>query len=229
MLCLANGIDFGDYNRIGLSPLNNLERIILSTVRLYRIIIKLQHSKHSVEGRQALKGHCVAFTHDAPFQAGNIFRKSIELGGEETLNELLKTIKLCLVEEEDKVDQLMSTCLNLPNGVIYARGWVILQWLIVLKQVNHIHYDDVEISSLEEIEHFLEALNKELVEDVLRVTDNNAVEYEKTLGDDVARVRTDNGVITNPILDGDDEGNIQFGMLLKLFLFETCCLFFVSW
>ena len=133
MLCLANGIDFGDYTSIGLSPFNNLEQIILSTVRLYQIIIKLQHSKHSVEGRQSLKGHCVAFTHDAPFQASNIFRKSIELGGEDTLNKLLMTIKLCLVEETNEVDQLMSTCLNLPNGVIYARGWVILHWLIVLK------------------------------------------------------------------------------------------------
>ena len=64
-----------------------------------------------------------------------------------------------------------------------------------------------------------------LVEDVLRVTDNNAVEYEKTLADDVARVRTDNGVIRNPILDGDDEENTQFGMLLKLFYLKHVACF----
>ena len=112
VLCLANGYDFGDYTRIGLSPLNNLERIILSSVRLYCLIIKLQHSKTSIEGRQALKGHYVAFTHDAPFQAGNIFRQAVMLTDEATVKEMLKTIKLCLIEEEGKVDGLMSKCMN---------------------------------------------------------------------------------------------------------------------
>ena len=205
ILCLANGYDFGDYTRIGLSPLNNLERIILSTVRLYRVIIKLQHSKIRDESRQALKGHCVAFTHDAPFQAGNIFRQAVKLNDEAIMKELLKTIKLCLVEEENNVDELMRRCMNLPNGVIYARGWVILQWLTVLKEVNKPHYSDIQLPSKEEIDKFLDALKNELINDALKVTDKHAIEYEKSLGDDVARVRTDN--------------IIQSGTLLKLFLF----------
>ena len=184
---------------------------------MYRVIIKLQHSKASIEGRQALKGHCVAFTHDAPFQAGNIFRQAVDLSDKETLGELLKTIKLCLVDEKNQVDKLMSTCMNLPNGIIFARGWVILQWLIVLSKMNNRHYCEIKIPSQEEIDKFLTALKKELVDDALQVTDKNAVKYEKTLGDDVARVRTD----TSIDLDANHEEHTQSGMLLKSFLFET--------
>lgn len=218
VLCLANGRDFGDYKRIGLSPLNELERIILSTMRLYRIIIKLQHSKTSADSRHAIKGHYVAFRHDAPFKAGNIFNEAINVGNSDALNELLKTIKLCLVADKNEVDKLMSHCMNLPDGVICARGWVILQWLLVLKEVNPRHYGEIIIPTKENMDKFLQKLKSELKKDVLKITDENAVEYDKRVGDDAARVRTEN------VLDEGNEVIKQIGKLLK-FLFLFLCIF----
>lgn len=219
-LCLANGYDFGDYRRIGLTPLNQLERTILSTVRLYNVIIKLQHSKTSDDGRQAIKGHCVAFTHDAPLKAGNIFRSGINFGDEKTIEELLKTIKLCFIAENGKIDRLISTCMQLPDGVLCARGWVILQWLTVLKHVNHKFYDDVVVPTQAEINLFLSKLKKALKGDAIIISDEDALQYEKALGDDVAKVRTNNETITTSQLDSanDTEGLQQRGKSCKIYV-----------
>ena len=204
-LCLANGYDFGDYQRIGLTPLNHLERTILSTVRLYSVIIKLQHSKTSDDGRQAIKGHCVAFTHDAPLTAGNIFCSGINFGDDTVIEELLKTVKLCFLAEDGKIDQLLSKCMELPNGIICARGWVILQWLIVLKEVNKNFYGNVSVPTKAEMDCFLSKLKLALEKDAMKISDREALEYEKALGDDVAKIRTNNATITTSLLNGDED------------------------
>lgn len=184
---------------------------------MYNVIIKLQHSKTTDDGRQAIKGHCVAFTHDAPLKAGNIFRTGIDFGNEETIEELLKTIRLCFIAEDDKIDHLISKCMNLPNGVLCARGWVILQWLTVLKKVNNKFYADVVVPTKAEMDLFLSKLKKALEKDAMNISDEDALQYEKALGDDVARVRTNNETITSSLLDSadDTEGEQQRGKFLK--------------
>ena len=73
-LSIANGVAFGSYNRINLTKPNVFEKTILSKVRLYYKIIKIQSNS---KGRNdythsKLRAHFIVFDHDAPFIASQL-------------------------------------------------------------------------------------------------------------------------------------------------------------
>jgi len=64
---IAAGVDYGDFNRIGLQPLTPMERLLIARARLYNRILKVTRSYGTEPWeRQTLKGHHILFEHNAP-------------------------------------------------------------------------------------------------------------------------------------------------------------------
>ena len=73
-LSIANGIDFGNYERIPhLQKLNLHERAILALVRRYNQVVKIRRNNgvHTDYTQSRLQAHVVMFEHDAVFVAAN--------------------------------------------------------------------------------------------------------------------------------------------------------------
>jgi len=67
---IAAGVDFGDANRIGLEPLTDRERRIISKVRHYLLVIKVEsnidYNRTKEKGQSAVKGCGIYFDDDSP-------------------------------------------------------------------------------------------------------------------------------------------------------------------
>jgi len=69
-LSIASGVDLGDYRRVGLTPLTFRERHIISKVRHYINVIKIETNKGTgnakKSGHSTLKGCAIMMDHDSP-------------------------------------------------------------------------------------------------------------------------------------------------------------------
>ena len=115
-LSIASGVDFGDSNRINLTPLNTTERAILARIRQYNFVAKIVVMKKGE--RKILKGHFIPFDHDAPQVMVNLFDKE----------DIFKSISLCFVCPKGEVDWLAKEALGLKVNEVLGRGWVLYQW-----------------------------------------------------------------------------------------------------
>ena len=72
---LANGVDFGDADRIGLEPLSVFESHILSPVRTYIKVVKIETNtgRRREHTQSTLKGSCIYFPHDSPRVLSELF------------------------------------------------------------------------------------------------------------------------------------------------------------
>lgn len=79
-LSIAAGIDFGNYDRIGLEPLTIVEELLISQSRLYVSIVKLVGSR-AEERQSAKKGHVIIFPQpDGPLKLAELQRINSSLG-----------------------------------------------------------------------------------------------------------------------------------------------------
>jgi hypothetical protein len=79
-LAIAAGIDFGNYDRIGLEPLTIVEELLISKSRLYVSIVKLIGSR-AQERQSAKKGHVIIFPQpDGPLKLAELQRMNSSIG-----------------------------------------------------------------------------------------------------------------------------------------------------
>ena len=133
------GIDYGSYHRIGLEPLTLIERHIISRVRHYSQVVKIE----SNSGRQrehtqcCIKGCCIAFDHDSPRVCANILSK-------ETMTQ---DICVHFVGPEGQHDNLLRTTRHIKPTHLFGRAFTVYQWMKTLIMINPRYKYDGELPS----------------------------------------------------------------------------------
>ena len=190
-LSLANGVDFGDYRRIGLTPLTLRERHIISKVRHFINIIKIEGSNKEKKGREekeqynhhsAMKGCGIIFDHDCP----QVVKKLL------TPESINGDVQLQFVCHEGEYDRLVAKAIGSAN--VKGRAFVIYQWLAVLKHINKWYKHDklvphLEMSYFHEFKHLIDECNNDLIHGAIR-TDKTVERVANIARDDVAGIRS---------------------------------------
>ena len=178
-LSIAAGIDFGDYQRLGLTKPNAFERAIISKIRHYYHIIKIQSNNIKTDySRNALKGHSIMFKHDAPQKAASLLE-------DWDVSNFSDYLKLHFFSRTCNIDRLIQRTLG--TSTILARAYVVHQWLSVLKKINVLHENDT-VPDLEDLNGKIKIINDKLIEQAMRTTNEQVVKHEHSVGDDVAQV-----------------------------------------
>jgi len=204
---IVSGVDFGDGNRIGLEPLTERERQMVSKVRHFLLVVKIESNTADgrviERGQSAVKGCGIYFNHDSP-------RVVSDLLSEDSMN---GDVSLQFVGPEGEYDALVKKVMGSSN--IEGRSWIIYQWLKVLQEVNcHYQYDD-KLPEFEEVKAKIKAANEALVTDAEFVNDDSVVRETEIAKDDARHIRTHGGV-GNDVDDMEVEelvgGNVDFPM-----------------
>ena len=182
---IASGVDFGDAHRIGLEPLTERERQIISKIRHYLFIVKIESNTKDgrviERGQSKVKGCGIYFNDDSPQVVSNLL-------SQEYIN---SNVSLRFVGPEGEYDALAAKVLGNPN--VEGRAWVIYQWLRVLQEVNcHYQYDD-KLPEFEEVKAKIDAANKDLVKDAECVDDECVARKTAIAKDDARNIRTHRG------------------------------------
>jgi hypothetical protein len=179
---IASGVDFGDCRRLGLEPLTMRERQIISKVRHYHNIIKIESNtgKLREHTHSALKGCSILFDHDSP----TVVRKLLSpesINGDVTIQ--------FVGEDGEQYDQLIARSLGTAN--ICARASVVYQWLSVLGRVNELYANDAELFALPPYGEFCDLINqcnRSIVENAKKTfVESNTCRQDDIARDDVAR------------------------------------------
>jgi len=178
---LAAGVDFGDANRIGLEPLTERERQIISKLRHFLLIVKIESNtadgRVKERGQSAVKGCGIYFNHDSPHVVSDLLSQD-SINGD---------ISLQFVGPDGEYDSLAKKVLGSAN--VHGRAWVICQWLKVLQEVNcHYQYDDK--LTFDEVTARLKAANDALVKDAGHIDDSSVLRETEIAKDDARHIRT---------------------------------------
>ena len=179
---IAAGVDFGDPRRVGLETLTKRERQIISKIRHYLMIIKIESNideqRTRERGQSALKGCGIFFDDDSPQVVTDLLSK-------ESIND---SISLQFVGPDGEYDTMIAKVLGSAN--VCGRAYVIYQWLAVLREVN-IHYEhDEELPSFSELCSRLNDANDTLINDAEMIDDHNVVRETEIQKDDARKIRT---------------------------------------
>lgn len=180
---IAAGVDFGDANRIGLEPLTDRERQIISKVRHYLLIIKIEsnidYNRTKEKGQSKVKGCGIYFDDDSPQVVSDLLSQE-GINGDVTLQ---------LVGPDGEYDSLAKKVFGSAN--VEGRAWVIYQWLKVLRMINiHYIYDDDELPHFDEVKDRLDTANKALFENAHLVNDESVVRETDIAKYDARYIRT---------------------------------------
>ena len=180
-LSIAAGYDFGDYNRIKLTKPNEFESCILSKVRKFITVLKLQDNMAQRRDytQQTLRGHVVTFDHDAPVVTSTAL---------EGFHSIKTSFQLQLICEDEKRDHLIEKAMG--SSIIFGRPYVIRQWLLVLKRINILYQHD-DIPQLAAITKYTKEANEYVLENIIMTTDDKDITDELKEGDDIAKVRSE--------------------------------------
>ena len=179
---LAAGIDFGDPYRIGLEPLTERERHMVSKLRHFLLVIKIESNTADgrviERGQSKIKGCGIYFNHDSPLAVSNLLSS-------DAINE---KVTLHFVGPEGEYDALAAKVIGSAN--VEGRPWVIYQWLKVLQEVNcHYRYDD-ELPDFDEVKARIKAANKSLIENAEHINDESVLRETEIAKDDARHIRT---------------------------------------
>jgi len=148
-MSIVSGVDFGDGNRIGLEPLVERERQMVSKVRHYLLVVKIESNtadgRVKERGQSAVKGCGIYFNHDSPHVVSDLL----------SIDGINGDVSLQFVGPEGEYDALAAKVMGSSN--VEGRAWVVYQWLKVLQEVNcHYQYDDdlPEYDEVKSIMHF---------------------------------------------------------------------------
>ena len=94
------------------------------------------------------------------------------------------------------------------SSVITGRGFVVFQWLAVLKEINPL-YNDIKVPEFRDICKIVKDLNYELFQDSITTTHAADIMNDNALGDDVAEVRNNN------VDSSDNEVNLSSSLVSK--------------
>jgi len=173
---IASGVDFGDYQRIGLEPLTLRERHIISKVRHYLNVIKIESNAGSLQSNHhsALKGCGIMFDHDSP----QVVKKLLN---PESIN---GDVEIQFVGPNGEYDRLIAKAIKSAN--VSGRAFVIYQWLGVLNRINKWYKDDDPLPDFYEFEQTMDECNNDLVQRATRTASEDKINIAR---DDIAGVR----------------------------------------
>ena len=111
---LAKGVDFGDADRIGLEPLSVFESHIISPVRTYIKVVKIETNsgRRREHTQSTLKGSCIYFPHDSPRVLCEVFSKE----------NMKSDICIQFSGSRGEYDQVSSVVLRLMFAFYLANG-----------------------------------------------------------------------------------------------------------
>ena len=157
---IANGINFGWYECVGLTKPNIIEQNIIAHVHMYHSIVKIQNNKKT--GSQTnytgcnLKGHAILFPHDAPAIAPLVLLLSNCKDVQNTVIDHLldECVTLQFVGPEGEMDYLAKETLG--TITLTARAFVIYQWLAILPYIYPLYKQlGVLLSSFSDFQHVI--------------------------------------------------------------------------
>ena len=197
---LKAGIDYGSYHRVGLEPLTLFERHIISRVRHYAQVVKIE----SNSGRQrehtqcCIKGCCVVFDHDSP-------RVCIDL-----LTKASMTQDICIhfVGPQGQHDTLLQKTRHIKPTHLFGRAYVVYQWMASLKVINHNYQFEPQLPPFEEFQATLNNAVDTLIDQSIKTFDDEAVRKTEIARDDIAGIRasSDRNVVNTQHISANLEG-----------------------
>ena len=179
-LSLANGVDFGDFRRIGLEPLNVHEQVILGQMRLYSKFVKIRRNigHRSDYSHCRIQAHAVLFEDDSPVVAAKELFNPDRLKG---------TIRIHFVGPKGENDWLLKETMKATT--LLARPYVLYQWIAVCRVVNP-SYSELEIPKVKEFTKLINDTVHHILDNAVYSNDETDMAFEECIGADVAEVRS---------------------------------------
>ena len=182
---IAAGLDFGYHKRLGLEPPNLDEQMILARCRIIIATLKLKSNSYGKVGfhRDKLLCHAILFAHNSATQAASLLSTK-EMFDVSKLKDMLK---LYFLDPYGNIDKLFHAAMQRTD--IFARPWVICQWLEILHR-EHSHYGDIVVPDIDYVKLHVEAANKAIQDGASHVTGEAEFAAETQIGSDVAQTQT---------------------------------------
>ena len=209
---IASHVDFGLFTRIGLEPLSLREMHIISQVRHYYNIIKVESNTRVLQEHQhsAIKGCSILFDQDAPEVVTNLL----------SVESMNSNVLLHFVGHAGEFDHMYQRMMHSKSADVFGRSWVIYQWLSVLKVVNPYHENSI-LPSFFEFGKVFDTATATFMENSLETFNDDLMNTTDQKRDDIAGVRA----TTNPMmqastyneegndsLDGNDDNSKEFSL-----------------
>ena len=103
---------------------------------------------------------------------------------------LRKILNVVLIGNDDKIDHLAKDTFG--SYSLTGRAYVLYQWIACLKVINK-YYKDIFLPPFEDVKRIVECtMKKFILDDSLKTTNPITIGIENSIGDDVAKVRTNN-------------------------------------
>lgn len=188
---IASGVDFGYYERLGLTLPNLHEQLMLSRGRLYFVMVKVSsNAKGQINFNRdnSMRCHAILFPHNSVEIATYMFGSDLfEENGMLEMNSLKKLMQMYMVDPKGRPDAIARDLFRTVN--LLARPFVIAQWLTVLKWL-HPHYTDIDVSNIRDrLQSVISEVNEHVINTSIAVDDPDIISFENSKGSDVAQVR----------------------------------------
>ena len=133
---LANGVDHGVAQRIGLEPLSVIELHIISLVWTYIQIIKIETNtgRQRDHTQSALRGNCIHFPHDLP----SVLCRVLEV------ENMASDICIQFAGSKGEYDHLFRRLHDMDSAHVMGRAFNLYTWYSVLRVVNRLYKDKPE-------------------------------------------------------------------------------------
>jgi hypothetical protein len=199
---IAAGIDFGYYERVGLTEPNLHEEVILGRVRAVIASYKVKSNMCGCHTMTRDKLQCNAIL----FCQEEFERLSDMLNGHEMFDEkgLELLLRIFLLDDKGRLDNLVRMAHGRAD--IMARPIVVVEWITVLIHV-HVYYKDLQIPSWDEIIERINRSNDRIMKTATRIDDVRINEVERNVGVDVARVQQVGDELDARMVSCDMESN----------------------
>jgi len=187
---LKNGVDFGDPDRIHLEDLNAIEKHIISPVRLYAQVIKMEGAKEQSKGaaqrsdggrpsQYTLRGSVICFKHESTAVCSDLL----------SVENMKRDLQLQFVGPDGGWDWMYNRCYGKDPARLVGEAYKIYAWLKFLKLVHPAYEDMPDLPAVEEISARLATLAEELMEESFKTLDDVRLKESMKARDDIARVR----------------------------------------
>jgi hypothetical protein len=184
--CLASGVDFGVCERIKeLTKPNAAEQSIIARYRIFSEVVKIRPNSGSRTGNYThymIQGHSVIFSHDA---AERYLEKAMDLI---TQDRLQSSLSILFVGPKGEMDWLITK--TKMSSTVLGRAFVIIQWLLLLQRTSQYYLNiPAEISDpskWQKMDDLMRQANKHIIEVAERVTREEDIMAEDSLGADIA-------------------------------------------
>ena len=175
---------FGSLERLPdwfVKDLTVMERALLASVRMHRVVIKIQSNELSTtdSSDSALRGHYILWPHDAPEVTALKFM---------TLESWENNFSLEFVCRNGKLDYLIQKLLG--THMVRGRPHALYQHLAILRLTYPEVYSDIPLPAFEALKQSMSAFTVSLLKNAIVTENNKTATREDNIGDDVANVRT---------------------------------------